>query len=292
MDTKIFLSQVLNQLSAKLGKQLKLFSFRSVGGGDINDAFQMVTDQGTFFVKSNHATRFPDMFLHEAEGLNLLRISDSIRIPEVLLVGEMDDKAFLVLEWIASAAPQTAFWSHFGKQLAELHQNSDEQFGLDHDNYIGSLRQSNKQHATWTEFFINERLIPQLNMAVDAGQLDRKDIQYFEGLFRELPNIYPVEPPALLHGDLWSGNFMVGNQGEPVIMDPAVYFGHREMDLAMTKLFGGFDRELYHAYHENYPLEKGWEQRVDVCNLYPLLVHVNLFGGGYVRQARDIVKGY
>ncbi|MCB0400738.1 MAG: fructosamine kinase family protein [Flavobacteriales bacterium] len=287
-----FLLAVSKQLAIRLNRPLSVLSVRSVGGGSINDAFQLKTVQGDFFVKFNSAVQFPGMFEREAEGLNLLRNTHSIRIPDVLLVGEIDSTAFLVLEWIDGVAPLPNFWYDFGKQLAKLHRHTADQFGLDADNYIGSLPQSNRKHASWVDFLISERLMPQLKRAVDTGHLDRKTVQHFEGLFRELPDIFPTEPPALLHGDLWSGNFMVGSQGEPVIMDPAVYYGHREMDLAMTKLFGGFDRELYQAYHEQHPLEKGWEQRVPVCNLYPLLVHVNLFGGGYVQQVKGIVSKF
>ena len=182
--------------------------------------------------------------------------------------------------------------SLFGKQLAQLHQNTNTSFGLEESNYIGSLLQQNNLHNNWIDFFINERLKPQIKLARDNGKIDLSTITKFERLYTKLDEIFPEEPPALLHGDLWSGNFMVDEKGGPVIIDPAVYFGHREMDIAMTKLFGGFNQQLYQSYNEHFPLEKGWEQRVDICNLYPLMVHVNLFGGGYLEQVKSILNKF
>jgi fructosamine-3-kinase len=173
-----------------------------------------------------------------------------------------------------------------------MHRQTNDKFGLDHDNYIGSLNQSNKFHSTWAEFFIEERLMPQLKIAFDNKIIQRSFTRLADQLFPRLHNLCPVERPALLHGDLWSGNFMPTQDGSPCIYDPAVYYGHREMDIAMTKLFGGFDDNFYDAYNENFPLEKEWLKRVDLCNLYPLLVHVNLFGGSYIRQAETTLKQY
>lgn len=137
-----------------------------------------------------------------------------------------------------------------------------------------------------------ERLQPLVKLAYDSGLLDGQDARRMEILYKKLPEILPVEPPSLIHGDLWSGNYMVGNDGNPCIIDPAVYYGHREMDIAMSKLFGGFSPEFYRAYNEEYPMVKGWEKRVELNQLYPLLVHVNLFGEGYNRQVRQILKDY
>jgi len=165
-------------------------------------------------------------------------------------------------------------------------------FGLDYNNYIGSLHQQNNLHPTWVDFFINERLQPQIKLARDNNEIDSTTILKFENLYKKLDEVFPKEKPALLHGDLWSGNFMSDEKGESVIMDPTVYYGHREMDIAMAKLFGGFDAEFYSSYNEHYPLENGWEQRINVCNLYPLMVHVNLFGGGYLGQVKSILSKF
>ena len=163
-------------------------------------------------------------------------------------------------------------------------------FGLDHDNYIGSLAQSNKKHADWISFFMEERIRPQLKLAMDKKLIDEGTVKQFDKLFDHFDRLIPKEKPALLHGDLWNGNFLVSDSSRAALIDPAVYFGHREMDLAMTTLFGGFDSEFYRAYDEVFPLEKGFEKRVDIHNLYPLLVHVNLFGGGYVRQVKAVLN--
>jgi fructosamine-3-kinase len=180
-----------------------------------------------------------------------------------------------------------------GIGLARLHKTTQNTFGLHYDNYIGSLTQSNTPPAdSWTEFFIHQRLEPMLKMAVDSGKAEPDLIPKFESLYSKLDEIFPQEKPALLHGDLWSGNCMADDNGDPVIYDPAVYYGHREMDLAMTKLFGGFESEFYEAYQEEFPLEKHWEQRIAICNLYPLLAHVNLFVGSYIQSIKNIINRY
>ena len=188
--------------------------------------------------------------------------------------------------------PENNFWENFGRGLAKLHKTTSDYFVLDHNNYIGSLTQSNRKRDNWIDFFVEERLGFQLKLARDSHLIDSGVLSAAEGLFNRLNEIIPKEQSSLLHGDLWSGNFMLGDQGEACLIDPAVYYGHREMDIAMTKLFGGFDHQFYEAYNQEFPMEKGWEQRMDICNLYPLLVHVNLFGGGYVSQLTSILKRF
>jgi len=208
-----------------------------------------------------------------------------------------DNTQYLVLEYITPLAlgresGSEIFWHTFGAQLARMHKHSSKTFGLDHNNYIGSLPQSNNHHSAWSDFFILGRLEPQIKLALDAKRIGSEMVKLFNRLFQRIENIFPPEPPALLHGDLWSGNYMRGKAGEPVLIDPAVYFGHREMDLAMTKLFGGFENEFYQSYQEEFPMEKDWQQRADICNLYPLLVHVNLFGGSYASQISIILSRF
>lgn len=282
--------KIQEKLSNHFKSDLVVNSINSVSGGDINTAYQLTTNQCNFFIKTNVASRFPKMFENEATGLKLLRKTNVFKIPNLIAVGEVENVSYLILEWVESTQPEPNFWQNFGQQLALLHKNTNDSFGLNEDNYIGSLPQSNQQYNTWVDFFIHERLQAQIKMAVDAGKMDNQTLTQFENLYKELPNIFPKEPPALLHGDLWSGNYMVGNKGEPVIIDPAVYYGHREVDTAMTKLFGGFSSEMYHSYNEEYPLQLGWENRIAICNLYPLLVHVNLFGGGYLQQVKSVLR--
>jgi len=283
---------VIRQLERQSGQKIELKKTSPVGGGDINDAFHLVTSVGDFFVKKNSASRFPLMFKKEAMGLRLLEQTGEIKVPQVVDFGEEGDGAFLILKFISSGSRAPRFWENFGKQLANLHRHSADYFGLDHDNYIGSLFQSNRKHKTWRDFFIQERLEVQLKMAKDAGLVDRNTIAAFEKFYLRIDEIFPEEPPALIHGDLWGGNYLTDEAGDPVIIDPAVYFGHREMDLGMSKLFGGFDSRFYESYNQQFKLEKGWQERIDFCNLYPLMVHVNLFGQSYLGSVKSILRRF
>ena len=276
-------------LSRELNKDVRLSAFKAIGGGCINNTHKLETNVGDFFLKYNNRRRYPGMFEAEAKGLELLATANAIKIPEVIATGEACDDAFLILEYIQSGSPKSDFWESFGRQLAELHRSAADSCGLDLDNYIGSLPQSNTEEEIWAEFFIQQRLEPQLKLASEAGMISTSLKAAFQNFYKLLPEIFPEEPPALLHGDLWSGNFMTDSNNEAVLIDPAVYYGHREMDLGMSKLFGGFTPAFYDAYNEAWPMETGWEIRLDFCNLYPLLVHVNLFGGGYVSQVEGIV---
>ncbi|MFO8130210.1 MAG: fructosamine kinase family protein [Bacteroidales bacterium] len=288
--------KLLNHLSAKLSGKLTtattIRSFRPVSGGDINQAYRLESNNGTFFIKVNNASRYPAMFETEARGLELLGKAGELTVPEVILHGALDDTAYLMLNFIHQSTQMHGFWDAFGNGLARLHKHSWNGFGLDHDNYIGSLPQSNTPQQSWAGFYSEERLRPQINMAQKNGFIDTFTVNQFEALFTQLENIFPEEPPSLVHGDLWGGNYMCGPQGEPVIIDPAVYYGHREMDLGMTRLFGGFHDRFYRSYNEQYPLSPGWEERLDICNLYPLMVHVNLFGPGYAGSVKSILSRF
>ncbi len=232
------------------------------------------------------------MFETEAMGLALLDEPGHIRIPKVIGLGQEERTSYLLMEYLETGHRKKGFWEAMGQQLAALHRETNEQFGLDHANFIGSLPQSNNRYDSWPEFYQNERLMPQMRMALDAGQLTTSDLRQLENLCKRLPEICPEEPPALTHGDLWSGNFLVGPDSEPVLIDPSVSYAHREMDLGMSRLFGGFGREFYAAYREAYPLAFGFEQRLGIYQLYYLLVHVNLFGGGYVGSVRGILQRF
>lgn len=285
-------NNVSNFLADKLGVPVDILSSSGVGGGSINFCYRLETNMGLFFIKINDARRYPEMFEKEALGLGVLAEAGEIPVPEVVGFGEDEKDAFLVLRFIQSASRGPGFWDDFGSNLARLHKHSEPTFGLSHDNYIGSLYQSNRRHHSWEEFFTEERLKPLTRMAFDDGRMEQRDLLAFEFFEKKLPEIFPMEPPALLHGDLWGGNFMVGENGDAVIIDPAVYYGHREMDLGMSQLFGGFYPRFYDAYDETYPLQSGWRQRLDYCNLYPLLVHLNLFGRSYLGDIRAILRKF
>jgi len=294
MNDNLLRKEVAAIVSEAAGEPVQVTGMSPIGGGCINDAQRVETDNGRFFMKYNSASRYPGMFEAEARGLTLLESAGCLKVPSVVGYGETGRDSLLVLEYIVSAGQQDGFWQDFGKGLAQLHQQEpgDGKFGLDHDNYIGSLPQRNRHHASWTDFFIAERLEAQLKMARDDGRAGKELTAMFGKMYRFLPDFFPEEPPALLHGDLWSGNYMTGEEGEPVIIDPAVYYGHRYMDLGMSKLFGGFSTAFYEAYDEHYPLEKGWQEGIEIANLYPLMVHVNLFGGGYLGQVKSKIRQF
>ena len=267
-------------------------SERPVAGGDINKARVLETADGRFFLKMNTSPTAGRMFGAEAAGLSLLASTNAIIVPAVLGFGDTAEGGFLLLEYIETGYRPPGFWEKFGAAMAALHRSTSASFGLGHDNFIGSLRQQNCQHDTWPAFYTKERLLPQLDIAKQQNRLQSADFQDFEHLFKRLPDLCPAEPPALTHGDLWSGNFLCRADGNPVIFDPAASYAHREMDLAMSRLFGGFERPFYQSYEEAWPLAPGFEQRLPVYQLYYLLVHVNLFGGGYVGSVRSILKQF
>ncbi len=263
-----------------------------LGGGDINTAYRLETTTGDFFVKYNFSSLYPGMFETESQGLMKLTGTGELRVPQPIWVGHAGKYSFLLMEYIWQGGFKPDFWMDFGRKLARIHRHTSRMFGLPYDNYIGSLRQSNQAHETWASFFIEERIEKQLQFGMEHGTLPRSLSRSFQNLYRRLPDLIPDEPPALIHGDLWSGNFITDPEGNAVLIDPAVYYGHREADLAMTRLFGGFSASFYDAYNEEFKLEGGWRERIEIHNLYPLLVHANLFGGGYLQSVETILKRF
>jgi fructosamine-3-kinase len=283
---------VESHLSVKSAIPVLITETRPIGGGCINEAYFLKTSIGNYFIKYNTADAFPGMFEKEAAGLQILTDTKAISVPEVIGTNEAGIYAYLLLRYIENGSPRSHFWNEFGTKLADLHRNTSDYFGLENDNYIGSLVQINKPHPDFYGFFISQRLEPQLKEARNSGAFSQSDTRYFDSLFKTLHNIIPSEKPALIHGDLWSGNFMVTSNGSPCLIDPAVYYGHREADIAMTQLFGGFQPEFYRAYNQAWPMEKNWQKRMDIFNLYPLLVHVNLFGSSYAGQVLRIIRQF
>lgn len=286
MDWK---NTIEKKLTAYLGASVVANNITSVSGGSINETYKVATNNGDFFVKKNSAAIYPSMFEKEALGLNILRNANEINTPEVINFSDDGKDSFLILKHIKEGNKSDSFWDDFGCQLSNLHKHTNKYFGLDHDNYIGSLWQHNDRHDSWKDFFVLERLERQVRLARERGCVDKQIVASFDRFYTAIDNIFPKEPPALLHGDLWNGNFMVNDIGDAVIIDPAVYFGHREMDLGMSQLFGGFDNQFYISYNKRFPLENGWEKRIIYCNLYPLMVHVNLFGGAYIQSVKTII---
>ncbi len=263
-----------------------------MGGGSINNVFLLHTDNGDFCVKFNNSGKYPGMFDAEARGLSLLASAQVIMVPEVIGGGSAGIYSYLLLEYIKPASPIAGFMSDFGRSIALLHRNGAEKYGLDHDNYMGSLLQYNTFHDDWAGFFSAERLQKQVKLAITKGSLSENHVKMFDSLYGRLARLLPAEIPSLLHGDLWSGNFITSGTGKACIIDPAIYYGHREIDIAMTTLFGGFSGDFYSGYNETWPLESGWKERLDLYNLYPLLIHLNLFGSGYLGPIINTLKRF
>lgn len=265
-----------------------IVSLSPVSGGDINRAFQVALRDGTHLFMKRNSRPF---FSAEADGLEAIRATHTIRVPEVIATGK-DGEYYLLLEWVEAAPKNRDFWESFGHELAAMHLSpTPTAFGWTSDNYIGAAPQKNTPHDQWVPFFRDCRLTPQFEGARHwFHDDDRKKIQH---LLDHLDQ-YLAEParPSLLHGDLWSGNFTTGPDGKAWLIDPAVYVGHAEADLAMTELFGGFHPRFYSAYREVNPIQPGYKERRDLYNLYHLLNHLNLFGAGYLGEVRRILKHY
>lgn len=277
-------------LSRALGTEIAAGSERSVGGGSINSCVRFESAMGPLFVKHGDAPSL-GMFQAEADGLAELAKARAVRVPEVRAVGEQDGIAFLALEWVDLRSGLPASEKKLGELLAAQHRVTRGKFGWHRDNTIGSTPQSNREAADWVEFLREQRLRPQLTLAKSNGA--GKDlIDSGERLCERLDHFFADYRPApsLLHGDLWGGNWGSDASGQPVLFDPAVYFGDREADLAMTRLFGGFGASFYSAYQDAWPLEAGATARVTLYNLYHVLNHFNLFGGSYSRQALGMIQ--
>ena len=282
-------NQIVEAITAAGGQPFNLQRIDSIGGGCINSAYRLIGARQSYFVKLNRAERL-DMFEAEAEGLRALAEAQAIKVPLPVCSGIEANQAYLVMEYFESGGGNSGAAEIFGQQLARLHRHTSEQFGWHRDNTIGSTPQPNTPTNDWLVFWRQQRLGFQLALADQRGapgSLLRKGdalLQLMEGLFTN------HEPePSLLHGDLWSGNYAVTCEGDPIIFDPAVYYGDREADLAMTELFGGFSPRFYAAYNEVWPLENGYQVRKTFYNLYHILNHFNMFGGGYAGQAERMI---
>ena len=267
-----------------------LISFSILSGGSINKVYKCATQQSQFVIKLNDAGKYPLMFEKEEKGLDILN-SSNFRIPATLKTVTDQNISYLILEYIDSKG-NTINEIKLGTQLAEMHLITSDSFGLDHDNYIGSIPQINNKESDWTTFYQSMRLEPLIRKGFDSGMLEIKVLRLFEKVYKELDRLIPIEPASLLHGDLWQGNIICDENSSPVLIDPAVYYGHREIDLAMLQLFGNISDDTLEAYNNIYPLDKHWQERIDLHQLYPLLVHLILFGGSYYRTVLETLKKY
>jgi len=274
-------------LGEALGRRVDLRLAGQVAGGCIHRAYRASDGGQSWFVKVNDASR-ADLFAAEADGLRALA-QGPLRVPQVIACGETGEQSFLVLEWLDLGAGAPCNHTKLGEQLARLHALAGPQHGWRRDNYIGSTPQSNAAEVSWPRFFRNARLAPQLALARKNGHaaLCAKG----EKLLQALPKLFGAHAPrpSLLHGDLWGGNAAFLGDGTPVIFDPAVYYGDRETDVAMTELFGGFPEDFYAAYRAHTPLDSGYRVRKMLYKLYHVINHANLFGGAYPAQAEKMI---
>ncbi|MFC4078363.1 fructosamine kinase family protein [Salinithrix halophila] len=268
-----------------------------VSGGEISDAFRLETEEGRYFLKVRKKAP-AGLFAVEAAGLTKLDVSDQIRIPRVIAHGitEEDKTGWILLEWLESdpqtPSPQAA--EDLGRGLAEIHRTTAPSFGLEHDNFIGTLPQKNGYLEEWTTFYRERRLRPQIERARRQNRLPSARERGLTRLMDRLDEWigYPEIQPSLLHGDLWGGNWIIDKEGVPCLIDPATYYGHREVDLAFTQLFGGFPAAFYDAYQEAWPLDPGFEDRKPLYQLFYLLVHLNIFGESYGNGVDQVWKRF
>jgi len=274
------------QISAATGIPFTVESSHPVGGGSINAAYVITDQDRQYFVKTNVASRL-DMFQAELEGLNEIANTDTIKVPSALCVGITDKHSYIVMECLSimgTRGGNAASLDRLGADLAQMHRNVAQNYGWHRDNTIGSTPQINDVSQNWVEFYRQHRLGYQYNLAArnGFGQLlanGEKLMSKLDGFFSSY-----TPKPSLLHGDLWSGNYAIDDSGVPVIFDPAVYYGDREADIAMTELFGGFSARFYASYNHHFSLDPGYKTRKILYNLYHILNHLNLFGGGYMGQ--------
>mgnify|MGYP002528603937 CR=1 FL=1 len=264
----------------------------AVAGGDIGESVRIEMKDGSKYFAKRYPGGESSMSTAEAHGLDWLRKAGSLRVP-LVIAASSDGDPLLVLEWIDQASRADRFDETLGRGLAALHQHGAPEFGLTANNYIGSLAQRNQPRESWSEFYARERIAPQAELARRAQRLPVDLDRSLERLIDTISKHCGPEPnPARLHGDLWAGNLIADDRGLPCLIDPAVYGGHPEMDLAMMKLFGGFSARVFDAYREVAPFEQDFGDRVALWQLYPLLVHLNLFGGSYLGRVAEVISRY
>ena len=288
----------LNQaITALRGEDIRITDRRSVFGGDINRAYALTLSDGSvLFMKANTRAKL-GIFQGEAESLDFIRQTGTVRAPEALAIGTDADISYLLMEYIPSGSGSRSSSEELGLSLAQMHRAdtspfvSGGKYGALHDHLLGSGIQDNTPMNNWVKFFTECRLRPQFDRAERYfDSRTRKNIDVFLGKLDR----YLTEPeyPSLLHGDLWAGNYMVDTAGHPWLIDPAAYVGHAEADLAMTELFGGFDRYFYETYREAGGLDPDYRERRDLYNLYHLVKHLNLFGTSYLYSVTSILRRY
>ena len=285
------MNQLIKYISLLTHKQFQ--TIHPLSGGSISSAYLLKWEKGAYFLKVNTNSDALEMFRAEQKGLQAIDETATIAVPKVHHVDVYDNKAFLLMDYVESKSASGNDYKALGTQLAKLHLNHTAKFGFTSDNFIGSLPQSNNQHSDWANFYWHERISPQLKLAKHNGMLKATDMimeQTAMSVFEEL--LGTDIRPSVLHGDLWAGNYLIDADETPYLIDPATYWGHSMVDIAMSKLFGGFGNEFYSAYHDIIPKTDNYNAQVDLYQLYFLLVHLNLFGKSYYVNVAEILEKY
>jgi fructosamine-3-kinase len=280
--------KIAQAISRETGQEFVIVNRKSVSGGCINQGYQVSSQDQTYFVKLNDASQ-AEMFAAEALGLQQISTTQTITVPQPICWGTAGNYGYIVLQWLDLGATNNQSWTAMGHQLAAMHRTgTNKNFGWSRNNTIGSTPQINTWRDNWADFFAEQRIGYQLKLAQRRGGSFPETHRVVEAVRERLAPWQPL--PSLVHGDLWSGNANVSRDGTPIILDPATYYGDRETDLAMTELFGGFHTAFYNGYNEAWELDSGYQHRKSIYNLYHVLNHFNLFGGGYANQAQAIIQ--
>lgn len=285
------LKQHIEQIIVQNLKEKELFNWQTIYGGSINNTYKLSGKIGNYFVKTNTTKIFKNGFKEEVLGLNFLK-KFGAKIPKVYAEGIFNNYCYVVLEYIEIEPESEDFWKNLANHLVNIHKSTNEKFGLDYSNFMGQLPQNNSWKSSFSDFFIENRLLPQIKLATDKGYLNQQHNNKFNNFFSRINQLFPKENPSAVHGDLWSGNCFCGKNSQAFLIDPAVSYSHREVDLAMTMLFGGFSNLFYLEYNNLYPLQNDFISRYNFYNLYPLLVHLNLFGLSYLNKIESILKKF
>lgn len=280
--------KIAQAISHETGQEFVIVNRKSVSGGCINQGYQVSSQDRAYFVKLNNASQ-EEMFAAEALGLQQMFATQTITVPQPICWGTAGNSSYIVLQWLDLGAANNQSWTVMGHQLAAMHRiGTNKNFGWPRNNTIGSTPQINTWSDNWADFFAEQRIGYQLKLAQRRGGSFAETHRVVEAVRERLATWQPL--PSLVHGDLWSGNAAISRDGTPIILDPATYYGDRETDLAMTELFGGFPTAFYNGYNEAWELDSGYQNRKSIYNLYHVLNHFNLFGGGYANQAQTIIQ--
>ncbi|WP_447640920.1 MULTISPECIES: fructosamine kinase family protein [Chitinophagaceae] len=293
MDKQL-LDAIIEKIEIKTDSVLRFKNAKDapyVGSG--NHPFILEAEPISYFVKTN-VGKPKDFFEKEADGLHVLSIASMrhMLVPKPMFWGEIGNTQFLVMEYITMTEPTTDFFEKLGIGMAHVHKNTNHFYGLQEDNYVGSDVQINGKYENWANFYTKSRVFPQMRKAFDNQRITSDDVKRIENLCNQLPSLLPQEKPALLHGDFWIGNVSATSSGMPSIFDPSSYYGFREMDIAMSLLMGGFDESFYTAYNSAFPLQKGWQNRIGINQVYPLLVLLNNFSDSYYNRLKEVIGKY